>query len=162
MTHIRSHLMAAFAAAGIIMSAAPALAQASGCQDGQKIIAERNTLGQQISKLTKDDGKKKQIDARAACPLFTKMVVNGDAGLKWMTANKDWCQIPDQVIEQFTEAHKQIQTVKGQACLAAAKMNEMEKRAKQAAAQQQQQGGGRGLLGGGGLTGSYSMPKGAL
>jgi hypothetical protein len=41
-------------------------------------------------------------------------------------------------------------------------MNEMEKKAKQAAAQQQQQGGGRGLLGGSGLTGSYSMPKGAL
>ena len=79
-----------------------------------------------------------------------------------MTDNKDWCQIPDQVLENFSQAHKQLQTVKGQACQVAAKMNEMEKKAKQAAAQQQQQGGARGLLGGGGLTGSYAMPKGAL
>ena len=162
MTHIRSHLMAAFAAAGIIMTAAPAFAQATGCEAGQKILAERNSLGQQLSKITKGDGKKKQIDARAACPLFTKLVANGETGLKWMTDNKDWCQIPDQALEQFSEAHKQIQTVKTQACQAAAKMNEMEKKAKQAAQQQQQQGGGRGLLGGGGLTGAYSMPKGAL
>ena len=162
MTHIRSHLMAAFAAAGIVMSAAPALAQASGCQEGQKILAERTSLGQQLNKLTKGDGKKKQIDARAACPLFTKLVVNGETGLKWMTDNKDWCQIPDQVLADFTQAHKQLQGVKGEACQAAAKMNQMEKKAKQAAAQQQQQGGARGLLGGGGLTGSYSMPKGAL
>jgi hypothetical protein len=163
MTHIRSHLLAAFAAAGLAMSAAPALAQASGCEAGQKILAERNSLGEQLNKLTKGDGKKKQIDARAACPLFTKLVVNGEAGLKWMTENKDWCQVPDQVVENFSQAHKQLQTVKGQACQAAAKMNEMEKKAKQAAAQQQQQqGGARGLLGGGGLTGSYAIPKGAL
>ena len=165
MTHIRSHLMAAFAGAGIVMTAAssPALAQASGCQDGQKILAERKSLGDQLNKLTKGDGKKKQIDARAACPLFTKLVVNGETGLKWMTENKDWCQIPDQVLEDFSQAHKQLQTVKGQACQVAAKMNEMEKKAKQAAAQQQQQqGGARGLLGGGGLTGSYAIPKGAL
>ena len=38
-------------------------------------------------------------------------------------------------------------------------MAELEKRAKQA---QQQQQGRQGLLGGGGLTGSYTMPKGAL
>jgi hypothetical protein len=163
MTHIRSHLMAALAAAGMFMVAAPAFAQSSSCQEGQKILAERNSLGEQLNKMGKSkDGKKKQLDARAACPVFTKLVSNGEAGLKWMTENKDWCQIPDSVLENFTQAHKQIQTVKGQACQMAAKINEMEKKAKQAAQQQQQQGGARGLLGGGGLTGSYSMPKGAL
>ena len=160
MTHIRSHLMAALAVAGIFATA-PAYAQSSACQEGQKILQERQSLVQQINKLT-EGGKKKQIDPRAACTIFSKLVVNGTAGQKWMTDNKDWCQIPDQVLQNFSQAHKQLQTVKGQACQAAAKMNEMEKKAKQAAAQQQQQGGGRGLLGGGGLTGSYSMPKGAL
>ena len=57
MTHIRSHLLAAFAAAGLVMSAAPALAQASGCEAGQKILAERNSLGVQLNKLTKGDDK---------------------------------------------------------------------------------------------------------
>jgi hypothetical protein len=157
MTHLRSHLTAAFAAAGISMfMAVPAFAQASGCQDGQKIIAERRSLGEQLNKLS--GGKKKQIDPRAACGIFTKLAANGDAGLKWMNANKDWCQIPDQVVQNFTNEHNQVEKVKGQACSAAAKVAEMEKRAKQA----QQQQGQRGLLGGGGLTGSYTMPKGAL
>ena len=49
------------------------------------------------------------------------------------------------------------QQFKGQACGAAAKMAEMEKRAKQ----QAQQGGAAGKMGGG-LTGTLSIPKGAL
>jgi hypothetical protein len=163
MTHIRPHLMAAFAAAGIVMAlpftAAPALAQASGCEDGKKIIAERHSLAQQIEKLS-GGGKKKQIDPRSACTIFTKLTANGEAGVKWMSANKDWCQIPDQVVQGFTEEHKRIQNIKGQACQAAAKLAEMEKRAKQAQQQQQKQGGGNRL--GGGLTGTYSIPKGAL
>ncbi len=153
MAHIRSHLMAALAVAGIFATA-PAFAQSSACQEGQKILQERQNLIQQINKLS--NGKKKQVDPRAACTVFSKLVVNGNAGQKWMTDNKDWCQIPDQVVQGFSEEHKRIQEVKGQACQAAAKMAEMEKRAKQA----QQQG--QGLLGGGGLTGSYTMPKGAL
>jgi hypothetical protein len=143
MTHIRSHLTAAVAAAGIFM-AAPALAQSSNCQDAQKFLTERQSL------------KKKQIDPRAACGIFTKLVTNGDAGVKWITANKDWCQVPDQFAQSFTEDHKRAMNMKGQACSAAAKMAQMEKQAKQ----QQQQGNG--LLGGGGLTGTYTMPKGAL
>jgi hypothetical protein len=157
MTHIRSHFMAAVAVAGIF-SAAPALAQSSSCQDGQKILMERQNLVQQVSKLS-GGGKKKQIDPRAACTVFSKLVTNGTAGLKWMTDNKDWCQIPDQVVTGFTADHKRAQEFKGQACGAAAKMAEMEKKAKQQAQQQQQ---GRGSPFGGGLTGSMSVPKGAL
>ena len=80
MTHFRSHLLAAFAVAGIFVSA-PAFAQSSGCQDGQKIMQERQNLIQQINKLT-EGGKKKQIDPRAACTIFSKLVTNGAAGQK--------------------------------------------------------------------------------
>ncbi|MGO4387305.1 hypothetical protein AB4Y85_07185 [Microvirga sp. 2YAF29] len=157
MTHIRPYLMAALAAAGMF-TAAPAFAQSSACQDGQKILMERQNLIKQVQSLT-GGGKKKQVDPRAACTVFTKLVTNGAAGTKWMTDNKDWCQIPDQVVENFGQDHKRAQDFKGQACGAAAKMAEMEKRAKQQAAQQQQQGGPRM---GGGLTGTLSVPKGAL
>jgi len=163
MMHIRSHLLSAFAVAGLFMGAdamgSAARAQASSCADGQKIIAERRSLGEQFQKLS-NGGKDKKLDPRAACGLFTKLAANGDAGVKWMTENKDWCQIPDKVFEDFTAEHKRIQTVKGQACQAAAKMAEMEKRAKQQA-QQAQQGGLAGKMGGG-LTGTLSIPKGAL
>lgn len=158
MTHIRPTLVAALAAVGIFASA-PAFAQSSACQDGQKILLERQSLVKQVTALT-GGGKKKQIDPRAACTVFGKLVNNGDAGLKWMTTNKDWCQVPDQVLENFEKDHKRAQSFKSQACGAAAKMAEMEKRAKQQA-QQQQQGGGGGRMGGG-LTGTLSVPKGAL
>jgi hypothetical protein len=158
MTHIRSHLLAAFAVAGIFTTA-PAFAQSSACQEGQKILQERQNLIQQINKL--GEGKKKQVDPRTACTIFSKLVVNGTVGQKWMTDNKDWCQIPDQVVEGFSKDHKRSQEIKGQACGAAAKMAEMEKRAKQQAQQQQQQGGLAGKMGGG-LTGTLSVPKGAL
>lgn len=158
MAHIRSHLLAAFAVAGFFMSA-PAFAQSNACQEGQKILQERQNLVQQINKLT-EGGKKKQIDPRSACTVFSKLVTNGSAGQKWMTDNKDWCQIPDQVVEGFTKDHQRSQEIKGQACGAAAKMAEMEKRAKQKA-QQAQQGGMAGKMGGG-LTGTLSVPKGAL
>ncbi|MBJ6124399.1 hypothetical protein [Microvirga splendida] len=157
MTHIRSHLLAAFAVAGLFTSA-PAFAQASGCQEGQKIMAERQSLSDQLAKLTQKG--KKQLDARSACTIFTKLSANGEVVQKWMTDNKDWCQIPDQAIQGLAQQHKQVQKVRGEACQAAAKVAEMEKRAKQQA-QQAQQGGLAGKLGGG-LTGTMSIPKGAL
>jgi len=154
MTHIRPTLMAALAAVGIFASA-PAFAQSSACVDGQKILLERQNLVKQVSALT-GGGKKKQIDPRAACTVFGKLVTNGDAGLKWMTTNKDWCQVPDQVLENFQKDHQRAQSFKTQACGAAAKMAEMEKRAKQ------QRQNGDFPRAGGGLTGTLSVPKGAL
>jgi hypothetical protein len=145
--------MAALAAVGIFASA-PAFAQSSACQDGQKLLVERQSLIKQFTDLT-GGGKKKNVDPRPACSILTKLATNGDAGLKWMTTNKDWCQVPDQVVQNFEQDNKHVQTIKNQACGAVAKMAEMEKRAKQ----QAQQGGGRM---GGGLTGTLSVPKGAL
>jgi hypothetical protein len=155
MTHIRPTLMAALAAFGIFVSA-PAFAQSSACQDGQKILVERQSLIKQFTDLT-GGGKKKNVDPRPACTVLTKLVNNGESGMKWMSTNKDWCQVPDQVVQNFEQDNKRVQTIKGQACGAAAKMAEMEKRAKQQA--QQQSGPGRM---GGGLTGTLSVPKGAL
>jgi hypothetical protein len=156
MMHVRSYILAALAAAGVLV-AAPAFAQSSNCQDAQKFLGERQSLIQQINKLG-GEGKKKTIDPRAACGIFTKLVNNGDAGVKWLTANKEWCQVPEQFATGFTDDHKRALDMKGKACAAAAKVAQMEKQAKQA----QQSGSGGGLLGGGGLTGSYTMPKGAL
>lgn len=154
MMHFHSHLAAAFAATGILM-AAPAFAQSAGCGDAQKFLTERQSLIQQVNKL--GGGKNKQVDPRDACAVFTKLAANGDTGMKWIEANKDWCQIPEQFAESFRTDHARSVEMKGKACQAAAKMAEMEKQAKKG-----QQGGGGGLLGGGGLTGSYTMPKGAL
>lgn len=155
MTHIRSTLMAALAAVGIFATA-PAFAQSTVCQDGQKLLVERQGLVKQFTDLT-GGGKKKNVDPRPACAILTKLSSNGESAMKWMSTNKDWCQVPDQVVQNFEQDNKRVQTIKSQACGAAAKVAEMEKRAKQQ--QQNQQGGPRM---GGGLTGTLSVPKGAL
>jgi hypothetical protein len=158
MTPIRSHLTAAFAAAGIFViapfAAAPALAQSSGCQDAQKFLTERQSLIQQINKL---GGKDKKIDPRRACSIMGKLVANGEVGVKWLDANKDWCQVPDQFATNFREDHDRSKDMRKQACEAAAQLTALEKKAREA--QKQQQSGNPFA---GGLTGEYKIPKGAL
>jgi hypothetical protein len=149
---LRSPFVAGLAAAGLVFAAAPALAQANACAQGQKIIMERQNLFQQWNNLA---GKGKKVDPRTACNLMTKLVSNGETGLKWLEGNKDWCQVPDQIAEGFKQSQQQAKDARGKACQIAAQMNEMEKKAKEA-----QRGGGNPF--GGGLTGEYKIPQGAL
>jgi hypothetical protein len=152
---IRSSLLAGLTAASLLVAAGPAWAQASGCQDAEKFMGERKSLSEQLQKAS---GKDKKLDPRVACTVFGKLQSNGEKGLKWIEANKDWCQIPDQFAQNFSQEHEKVKDLKGQACKAAAQFSAMEKKARQA--QQQQQKGGNPF--GGGLTGEYKMPQGAL
>jgi len=152
----RSSIMAGLAAAGLIAAAGPVLAQAAGCQDAEKFMTERKGLSEQLQKA---GGKDKKLDPRTACTLFGKLQSNGESGLKWIEANKDWCQIPDQFAQNFKAEHEKVKELRGQACKVAAEFTAMEKKAR-AQAQQQQQKGGNPF--GGGLKGEYSIPKGAL
>jgi hypothetical protein len=150
----RSSFLAGLAAAGLLAAAEPAFAQAAGCQDAQKFMSERKSLSEQLQKA---GGKDKKLDPRIACTIFGKLQSNGESGLKWIEANKDWCQIPDQFTQNFKNEHDKVKELRGQACKVAAQFTAMEKKARQA---QQQQKGGNPF--GGGLTGEYSIPKGAL
>jgi len=152
---LHSRLTGAGLAAGVaLLAGSPALAQSSSCQDANKFLTERKSIVEQLNKLS-SGGKK--LDPRSACTVFTKLVSNGETGVKWIESNKDWCQIPDQFAEGFKQDHTKAVSLKSQACQAAAKLTELEKKAR---AQAQQ--GGPGLLGGGGLTGEYKIPQGAL
>lgn len=145
-------------ALGLLLGGAgSAFAQSQVCQEGSKFITERKDLVEKINAAGK--GNKGKLDPRMACSMFGKLVENGQTGLKWIEANKDWCQIPDQFATGFKEDHERILKIRTQACSVAAKQTELEKRARQ---QAQQGGNGGGLLGGPGLTGEYKIPKGAL
>ena len=137
----------AFAAA----AATPAAAQSAGCMDVQKILLERKSLVERIS----GAGSKKKMDAQEACGLFNKLVANGTAAVKWLDANKQWCQVPDEFDKGVRADHTRAVSIKGKACAAASQQAAMQKRAKEG-------GDGSGLLGGGGLTGSFKIPQGAL
>lgn len=155
---VRRVALTSVVAASLGVGATPALAQSAACQEGGKMLNQRQALVTQLAAL---GGKKKQVDPRAACGLFGKLVSNGTAVLKWLEANKDWCSIPDTFVQGIKGDHAKAGELRGQACNAAAKMATMEKQAREA---QQAQGGGpaAGPLGGPGLTGSYKIPQGAL
>ena len=64
---------------------------------------------------------KKRPSATAACATFGELQSTDTALLKWMQANKDWCQLPDQNIADLEKAIEQTRKVRGQACTAAKK-----------------------------------------
>ena len=146
---LRSFALSLLAVGALAGTAAPAAAQV--CQEGSKFIQERQAIVQQLNKA---GGKDRKLDPRMACGTFGKLLANGEQSLKWLETNKDWCQIPDQVVENLQQEHNKVKEIRGQACQAAAKLTQMEKQARQ-----QQQGGNPF---GGGLTGQYKIPQGAL
>jgi hypothetical protein len=146
-----------FVLAALIVSALPAQAQSSPCQQGQTYLESRKAIIGSINAL----GKKKVSPSRA-CEVFGRLVNNGNMSIKWAETNKDWCQIPDSFVAGIKADHARAINLRAQACKAASQQAEMERRARQQAKQQQSGGGGSGLLGGDGLTGQYRIPQGAL
>ena len=142
-----------FAVAGVALALAlPAHAQSAACMDVQKILMERKGL---VDRISAAGAKGKKMDAQEACGLFTKLVANGSGAVKWLDANKEWCQVPDEFANGLKADHGKAVSIRGKACAAATQQAAMQKRAKDG-------GEGSGLLGGGGLTGSYKIPQGAL
>ena len=147
--------------ATLLGGAAQAQTTGADCTAIQKTLTERKDIVGKVNAASQ--GKKAKITAAAACTLFTKLQANGTEGLKWITANKDWCSIPDSFAEGFKADHGRVSTLRTKVCQAAVQQAAMEKKARAMAAQQQQGGGGGGgLLGGPGLTGSFRVPQGAL
>jgi hypothetical protein len=125
-------------------------AQAAGCGDIQKFLLERKNIAGSLS-----PKKGQQLDARFACAGFGKLVANGNTLIKWVDANKDWCQIPDTFVSGIKTDHERATAIRVKACGVAAKQTQMEKQAKEG-------GASGGLLGGPGLEGQLRVPQGAL
>jgi hypothetical protein len=140
------------------MPAQPAPAPAVGntdCNAIQATLAERKAL---VGRANAASTSKKKMTPQEACGLFNKLVSNGAAGMKWITANKEWCSIPDSFSVGFKADHEKVTGIRTQICGVAAQATKMEAQARA----QAQNGGGGGLLGGPGLSGSFKLPQGAL
>jgi len=146
----------AVALAGSPFVADAAFAQAPECGAIQKTLQARKDL---VAKANAASNSKKKMTPQEACALFGKLQSNGAEGLKWITANKEWCSIPDSFAEGFKADHIKVGGIRTKICGIAAQAAKMEA---QARAQAQNGGGGGGLLGGPGLTGAMRMPQGAL
>ena len=142
------HAATAFLAAGMIVGGAAA-AEAVDCQkDFAQLMGNR----QQI--ITKINGfnKKKPTPAQA-CSALTQLVSSDKKTMDWLEANKQWCQIPDEVPNGLKQQSTQSSVIRGKACAAA------QAQAKQLHQQQRaaSSGGPSGLPGSG-----VRLPGGAL
>ena len=143
---------------GTVLLGSAALAQGTAPECGaiQKTLAERKAL---VGRANSASQSKKKMTPQEACALFGKLQTNGSEGIKWISANKEWCSIPDSFAEGFKADHLKVSGIRTKICSVAAQATKMEA---QARAQAQNGGGGGGLLGGPGLTGSFKLPQGAL
>ncbi len=140
---------AAIASAMTGLAAAPARAQALGCEQFAGFIEERKSIVARINALNKGGNR---VEAKQACAVFGRLSNNGETTIKWMVSNKDWCQIPDQFIANFRDEHAKAGGFRTKACAVAAQQAVAERRAKESGGQ----------LGGDALTGTMKVPAGAL
>lgn len=121
----------------------------SGCNaDMAKFQQRRNAAVAQINVLV-NGGKSKKIDPNAACPKFRNLAAVETQMKNWMIKNKDWCAIPDNVIDDMKAGFAKTPQIANQACNAAAQMKKM---------QNAQAGGG----GGPAAAPSVKLPTGPL
>ena len=107
--------------AALILLALPAVAMPASCQEEfDKHGAAREAEIQKINAFNK-----KKPTATAACGAFNKLVSVEAAMLKWMTANQDWCQLPEPIVASLKEASEQSGKVRANICTAAKKEAQM-------------------------------------
>jgi hypothetical protein len=112
-------------------------ASAQSCQeDFQKLSQRRMAAVAALNNLGK--AGKGKMDPMAACPLARRLVGAEAEMLNYLNKNKEWCAIPDNVVDTFKQARGKTQTFAAQACSVAAKVKKM----KEQAAQQAAAGGG--------------------
>ncbi len=131
-----------------------AQAQGSNCQtDFQSMMSPRQAL---IGRINGYRNKKPTADQ--ACATLNQLVAADGRVVKWMTENQDWCQIPEDLINQLKGASTQAVGSRNQACGAAKNQRSQIARARAAQARAAQQGGGGPPAVGSGVR----LPQGAL
>ena len=117
----------------VLASATPARAD---CQsDIQGYMKRRDAVVAQLSAMAGSGKKKKQLDPIAACPKFRALSSILGETVGYMEKNKDWCAIPDQLLDGAKGQRAQFSKTAGQACGIAAKVKEMKSQAEKQAAQ---------------------------
>lgn len=126
---LSTRLLALTVFAGVLGVSAPAFAE---CQEEMgKIMTERQGMISQLNALT--GGQKKQLDPAAACPKLRNLAAIEGKLVAYLEKNKDWCNVPDQFVENAKLGRGKSQAFAAKACQVAAQVAKMK--------QQQAQGG---------------------
>ncbi len=125
------------ALAGVVAASllAPVAARADCNADMGALAAKRATINAVLEKNKKEHAGK--IDPIAACPQLKALAAAQGAMVSYMTKNKDWCGLPDDLVNQSSKAQAQISGFAAKACGMVAKIKQMQ--AQQATMAQQQQ-----------------------
>jgi hypothetical protein len=137
--------------ASFLVLAASAPARADCQTDVQGYMKRRDAVIAQLNAMSGGGGKKKQLDPAAACPKFRSLASILGETVAYLEKNKDWCSIPDQVVDGAKGQRAQFSKTASQACGIAAKMKQAQKQAAQ---------GGGGPMGGGPMV--QKLPSGPL
>jgi hypothetical protein len=145
--HQRSAVVASL---GLLLAFAFApVASAQSCQEDFQKLSERRMASMSVLNNLGKAGKGK-MDPVAACPAARRLVGIENEMLSYMNKNKEWCAIPDNVVENFKQARGKTQNFASQACGFAAKMKKMQEMQRAQAAS------------GGGLGQAQKLPAGPL
>lgn len=138
------------------LDASPASAQASGCEQMQKLLQERQAI---VGQLNASSKTKRKLTPEQACGTLGRLVNNGSAALKFASANLDWCQIPASFVEGLKADNDKAAGIRNQACNAVKQQAALQRRAQQQAQQQSNNpfGGADTITGG-----TLRIPQGAL
>jgi hypothetical protein len=130
MTPRMSCLLTIGSFAFVLGAAVPALAQQSCGDDLQKLGQQREAALQSINALVAS-AHGKQLDPAIFCAKSGPLNVAESAMLAYMQKNKDWCSIPDSVIDQLKTTHAKSVGFSAKACGVAAQMRKMKEQAAQ-------------------------------
>ena len=113
------------------LAASPSRA-ADDCQaELPKMMQQRMSQIEKLNAIGK--AGKGKIDPMAACPVAKALAASEGQLLAYMTKNKEWCQIPDQYIEQLKQAQGRDQMFASKACEAAENFKKMQDQQRAAA-----------------------------
>ncbi len=116
-------------AVAFLGAAAPAFAD---CQEELgKIMGERQGLIDSLNKMNK--GGKGQLDPIAACPKLRSLATAENKVVSYLEKNKDWCNVPDNFLENAKAGRAKSVSFAAKACQVAAQVQKMKQQAQQAA-----------------------------
>jgi hypothetical protein len=111
-------------------ASAPLASSPQGCQqDISRISTERLSAIDALNKLAK--ANKGKLDPVAACPRFRTLVKIETEFRDYLVKNKDWCGVPDQIVDTVQQSTAKDAATSVKACALAVEF----KKAQQAAAQ---------------------------
>jgi hypothetical protein len=151
--NIHSLARIALGAGGIFLFGFIAPAMAQSCEnDVAEFQKKRSVQMESIAKLQKKgDGK---LDPVAACPMLRSLAGVEQSMLAYMEKNQNWCNIPDEVLNNVKEGTGKTSGIAKQACGLAAQVKKQQ--------QQQAAGAAAGAGGPGFNVPAHKLPAGPL